>query len=117
MAKTRDQLAERALSRLGKAGEGMDIIAGDKKLVMDQIDGMFASLAARNVFSSSNPAVIDEATFQELSAILANMVADDFSLSADEIQIINQRASNGEDRLRQMQRIVQNSRVARATYF
>lgn len=85
MTKTRVQLVERALRKLGALPAGQSAAPEDALVVDDEIDGLMADLAERNIYVWGDPDQIEEAAFVHLADILANSVARTFGVQQDEV--------------------------------
>ena len=84
MAKTRSDLARRALEKLLVVGSGNPPEAEDIEQVDGVIDAVVADLDARFVFTVQDLADIELRAFEWLADCLAVMVATDFGQQPDE---------------------------------
>jgi len=84
MAKTRSQLARRALEKLLVVGSGNPPEAEDIQAVDGVIDAVIADLEGRHVFTVQDVEDIDISAFEWLADCLAVMVASDFGQQPDE---------------------------------
>lgn len=84
MAKTRADLAQRALEKLLVVGAANSAEAEDIQTVDGVIDAVIADLDVRHVFTVPDLADIDIAAFEWVADCLAVMVASDFGQQPDE---------------------------------
>lgn len=98
MTHTREQLATRALNKLGVVGAGQTAAAEDLAVVDDSLDSIMSDLATRGVWVWGDPDAIDDDAFEHLAVILANANATEFGEPEDE-----QKRLMAEARLRQLQ--------------
>lgn len=84
MTKTREQLVERALRKLGALPAGQSAAPEDANLVDDEIEPLMADLAQRSIYAWGDPDQIDDAAFIHLADILANSVSRVFGVPQDE---------------------------------
>lgn len=77
------ELAERALRMLGVLANGQTASADDVSLVSEKIEGMFASLVGRGVYSAQSIDEVRPEAFDALAACLAYMCRNEFQVSAD----------------------------------
>src|ERR1044071_7428246 len=97
MSKTRDQLIERALNKLGAIGAGQSPSAEDAALLAASVDPVMSDLASRGIYSWGDPDNLDDDAFEHLAEVLAVAVARDFGKEADETKRLM-----AESRLRQI---------------
>ena len=84
MTKTREELVERALRKLGALPAGQSAAPEDASLVDDEIDPLMQDLSQRGIYQWGDPDEIDDAAFIHLADILANSVARVFGVQQDE---------------------------------
>lgn len=112
MAKTRANLAQRALEKLMVVGAGQSADSEDMEKADDVIDAMVADLAARDVYSVADLDDIDLAAFEWLADYLAFLIAPDFALPQDE-----GRRQRAEFMLRRQNAAGPTYEVLKAEYF
>ncbi len=112
MTKTRDELIERALNKLGAIGAGQSPAAEDATLVGDAVDPIMSDLASRGIYSWGDPNALDDDAFEHLAEVLAVAVARDFGKEADETKRLM-----AESRLRQLTPIVLSGQPQVTEYF
>jgi hypothetical protein len=83
MAKTRDNLADRALQKLRVVGAGQPVDSEDHETADGVIDAVLADLEARDVYSVADLEDIDIAAFEWLALVLADTLAPDFGQAMD----------------------------------
>lgn len=84
MAKTRANLAQRALEKLLVVGAANPAESEDIQAVDGVIDAVIADLDARDIFTIPDLTDIDIAAFEWVADCLAVMVASDFGQQPDE---------------------------------
>lgn len=84
MTKSRQELVERALRKLGVVAAGQTPAAEDAAIVDDEIVPVLSDLAKREVYAFGDPDAIEDEAFVHLASILANSVAADFGKPEDE---------------------------------
>lgn len=87
MAKTRSDVARRALSLLGVYSVGQAPPAEDMKVARDALPPLLSRLEERGVVYAPDPDAVDDRYFEGLARILAEIIAPDFGrdTSADTI--------------------------------
>jgi hypothetical protein len=83
MAKTRANLATRALQKLLVVGSGQLADSEDVETADGAIDAVLADLAGRNVYSVADETDIEVSAFEWLALILADTIAPDFGQPMD----------------------------------
>jgi len=83
MAKTRDQLIQRAAERLQVAQAGQPLAAEDRELIDANVVPVLRDLAARRVCDIVNPNNIPDELFLGLADCLAAACAEDFGATFD----------------------------------
>lgn len=78
MAKTRLQLANRALEKLLVVGAGQSPNAEDTEKADSVIDSMSETLSAQTIYTIADLSDINEAAFEWLAVYLGYMIAEDF---------------------------------------
>jgi hypothetical protein len=81
MPKTRNDLIEHALARLGVLAAGQDPEAEDVGAIDEHIDPLVAELAARDLVVIDDIDEIDDTIFLPLAIILADECAEHFGLA------------------------------------
>lgn len=112
MSKTREQLVERALRKLGVLAAGQSAAPEDAQVVDAEIEPLMQDLAARNIYVWGDPDEIDDAAFIHLADILANSVARIFGAQQDEMVRVS-----AENRLRLLDTQVLSGQPLRVEYF
>lgn len=84
--KTRAELVERALQRLGEVGAGEAPSAEDSALCDGMFEPVMENLQARGIFAVGDENELPAAVFEWLSVCLADAVAIDFGKSPDMAQ-------------------------------
>lgn len=97
MTKTRDDLVNRALRKLGALPTGQAADPEDFQAVDGTVESVMSDLATRNVWQWGDPDQIDDDAFEHLAELLAIANAEDFGAAADE-----QKRLLMEHRLRQL---------------
>ena len=83
LTKTRAELVNRALDKLGVVGSGQSPEDEDAAKVDAVVDALIADLAVRTVYYVGNVEEIDVAAFEWLAMCLANLCAEDFGKPMD----------------------------------
>lgn len=83
MAKTRANLADRALQKLLVVGSGQPVDSEDRETADNAIDSVFADLEGREIYSVSDEDDIDLAAFEWLALILADTISTEFGQQID----------------------------------
>lgn len=83
ITKTRDQLVDRALEKLGVVGSGQSAEAEDQARVDSVVDATLGDLAARRIIYVANEDAIPVEWFEWLADLLADNVAEDFGRVRD----------------------------------
>lgn len=76
--KTREDLVNRALSKLKVLAAGQTPSAEDYKVVDDDLVPVLSDLSTRGIYPFGDPGQIEDNAFVHLADILANSVAADF---------------------------------------
>jgi len=84
MSKTREDLVNRALRKLGVLAAGQAPSAEDYAVVDDEVIPVLSDLSKRGVYPLGDPDEIEDDAFIYLADILANSVAADFGKQQDE---------------------------------
>lgn len=82
MSKTRSQLIERALSRLGVIGENRPAYPNEVDKVDVGVEPLLAELLRREIIYVADSETIDEALFESLATLLADAVKGHFGVAA-----------------------------------
>lgn len=83
MAKTRQQMVHRALTKLGHLPAGQEAQAEDYGRVDENLESIFAELTARQIFYVGDYDSYDEESFEPLADYLAGSMGDDFAKPAN----------------------------------
>jgi hypothetical protein len=95
MSKTRAELVNEALVRIGMKPSGQDASAEDYAYVDGQVDPVFEDLAERNIAVTS-PTDIPNGLFNHLAAILAFQCCDYAGIVGEEYTKLEHKAIKGE---------------------
>lgn len=82
--KTREQLVNRALQKLGALAAGQTASAEDFETVNNEIEPIMSDLAVRSIYYWGDPDQIDDSSFIHLADIVANSVARDYGAAQDD---------------------------------
>lgn len=110
--KSREQLVNRALRKLGVLAAGQAAEAEDYSAVDDTVESVMSDLASRNIWQWGDPDQIDEDAFEHLADLLANSNAKDFGAQPDETARLL-----AESRLRQLSQTFLSGQPQAVEYF
>jgi hypothetical protein len=96
--KTRDQMIELTLQRLGVVAQGQAASSHDTLLAGSVFDSCYAELVEKEVFSFDSAAVPDWA-WSPLRDYVASKLVGDFGISGERLMEIRQAGQEGEMRL------------------
>lgn len=113
MAKTKTQLATRALSILGKVQAGQSPASEDLTLVEGLVDDLCDQLARDDVIYIGDTGSIEESVFLPLAARLALEAAPDFGLPA----VDDDTKRNADRPLRRLASRRPSYKALKATYY
>jgi hypothetical protein len=116
MPKTRAELVDEALTRLGALSAGQEPGAEDYAYVDGKVEPMLSDLAARDIAYASPSSIPDEA-FDHLGAVLAYRAKDYFGVVGDEAASMLQSASLAERNLQFLSRGRTTRQRVQAEYF
>lgn len=110
MTKTRSDLAQRALQRLGVVAAGQAASAEDMAIALAQVDPLYAELVSRDVMAGVDMDAIPDEYFLPIADRLAAELGPDFGIQ-------NVDVASTEARLRRMFAGDYHSPVLRTNYF
>lgn len=116
MPKTRAELVDEALTRLGALSAGQEPGAEDYAYADGKVEPMLADLAARDITYASPSSIPDEA-FDHLGAVLAWRCKDYFGVVGDEASTLGQTAQLAERNLQYLSRGKTTRQRVQADYF
>jgi hypothetical protein len=116
MAKTRAELVNAALGKLGALPAGQSPEAEDYSRVDGLVEPTIDDLAGRGITVAS-PDAIEDAAFVHLASILASNAADDMGVVGQEAVGLSQRAESAERKLRLMGRSEALDQPVKAKYY
>lgn len=82
MSKTRAQLIQRTLQRLGVIGEGRPSFPNETAIVDDGIEPLIAELYSREIVWVGDPNEVEDAVYESLAVLLADAVKGFFGVAA-----------------------------------
>jgi len=91
MTKTRNDLAQRALQRLGVVGAGQAASAEDMAIALAQIDPLYAELVSRDVMAGVDMDAIPDEYYLPLADRLAAELGPDFGIPNVDTQATEMR--------------------------
>jgi hypothetical protein len=112
MARTRQDLISSVLEELGALGAGQTPDAEDVADIEKRLDSTFAELAARGVWYVQDDQVIDDAAYNALVAIVADMASPAYGQPRNA-----EAAMNAETRLRRLRPSMPVFPPVRVDYF
>lgn len=119
MSRTRAELVNQVLSRLGARSIGETLTTGheDYDFVDDELDSLVAEMNARGIFYAADLDEIEDASFHPLATYMANRLADQFGLSEGDAAKLSSRAEVAERILRRLRADETAGDRVRAEYF
>lgn len=110
--KSREDLVNRALRKLGALPAGQSAEPEDYQAVNGTVESVLSDLASRDIWQWGDPDQIDEDAFEHLAGLLAQANAMDFGVAEDE-----QKKQLLESRLRQLSLTFLSGEPQRVEYY